>query len=139
MCCVRRYAVSPLPAVPSTHLWHTASLHRLYPACCGGHRERRRSQGTGLAGTEGHIMRKHSPKRQPSGGAQSRRIRTKQTLKLPDSENLYRDIFENANDAIALFSLDGIITTVNRGAERLLGWSREELIGQHIRKVATSA
>jgi PAS domain S-box-containing protein len=84
-------------------------------------------------------MRKQTPKRQPAGGAQPRRVRTKQTSKLPDGETLYRDIFENANDAIALFSLDGIITAVNRGAERLLGWSREELIGQHIRKVATPA
>jgi PAS domain S-box-containing protein len=32
-----------------------------------------------------------------------------------------------------------VILAVNRGAERLLGWSREELIGQHVRKVATPA
>ncbi|MGE0683798.1 MAG: PAS domain S-box protein [Candidatus Binatia bacterium] len=50
---------------------------------------------------------------------------------------MYRDFFENANDACAVFTPDGVILAVNRGAERLLGWSREELIGQHVRKVAT--
>jgi PAS domain S-box-containing protein len=55
------------------------------------------------------------------------------------SEERYRRLFENANDAIATFTVDGIITSVNRGAERLLGYSRAELIGQHVRKVATPA
>jgi PAS domain S-box-containing protein len=58
---------------------------------------------------------------------------------LQESEERYRKLFENANDALATFSLDGTITAVNRAAERLLGWSREELIGQHVRKVATPA
>ena len=56
-----------------------------------------------------------------------------------ESEGRYRSLFENANDAIATFILDGVITIVNRAAERLLGWSREELIGQHVSKVATPA
>src|SRR5262245_55868916 len=56
-----------------------------------------------------------------------------------ESEARYRDIFENANDAIATFTLDGTITSVNRGAERLLGWTREELLGQHYRTVVTPA
>src|SRR5262245_25761238 len=98
----------------------------LCPACCTwwspGTKEE--SGGPAWPVRRGHIMRKHTPKRQPSGGAQSRLGGTRQTPRLPDSETLYRDIFENANDAIALFSLDGIMTAVNRGAERLLGWSR---------------
>src|SRR6059036_1362109 len=56
-----------------------------------------------------------------------------------ESEERYRFLFENANDAIATFTLDGMITSMNRGAELMLGWSREELIGQHVRKVATPA
>lgn len=40
---------------------------------------------------------------------------------------------------IATFTLDGIITGVNRGLEVTLGWFREELIGRHHSKLATAA
>ncbi len=60
-------------------------------------------------------------------------------VELRESQARYRDLSENATDAIATFTLDQTITNVNRGAEVLLGWSREELIGQHVRKVATPA
>lgn len=53
------------------------------------------------------------------------------------TEENYRELFENANDAIATFTVEGIIQRVNRGAERLLGWNREELIGQSYHKVLT--
>ncbi|TMA54952.1 MAG: PAS domain S-box protein, partial [Deltaproteobacteria bacterium] len=33
-----------------------------------------------------------------------------------ESEERYRFLFENANDAIATFTLDGMITSMNRGA-----------------------
>src|SRR5215510_6211676 len=39
---------------------------------------------------------------------------------LQESEERYRNLFENANDGIATFTLDGIITSVNRGGEWLL-------------------
>jgi|GEM_PF-2594418 len=58
---------------------------------------------------------------------------------LRESEERYRSLFENANDAIATFTLDNVITSVNRGAERLLGWSRDELIGQPAGKVASAS
>jgi len=58
---------------------------------------------------------------------------------LRDSQDRYRALSENATDIIATLTLDQIITNVNRGAEVLLGWSREELIGQHVHKVATPA
>src|SRR6185369_13154246 len=51
----------------------------------------------------------------------------------------YREFFENANDALALFNPDGTIALVNRAAERLLGYTRTELLGQHYRKVVTKA
>jgi PAS domain S-box-containing protein len=61
------------------------------------------------------------------------------TAALPESDARYRLLFENANDMIATFTLEGIITSVNRGLEVALGWSREELIGQHYCKLATPA
>jgi PAS domain S-box-containing protein len=53
------------------------------------------------------------------------------------SEARYRGLFENSNDAMAMITLDGVFTGVNRAMEAMLGWSREELIGCHYSKVAT--
>jgi PAS domain S-box-containing protein len=55
------------------------------------------------------------------------------------SENRYRDLFENAGDLIAILTVDGIITDVNRGAEVLLGRSPKEEIGKHFRDFLTPA
>ena len=65
----------------------------------------------------------------------------KEALKeaLKESERRYHNLFENANDAIATLSRDGKITSVNRGAERMLGWPRSELIGEHYSKIVTPA
>ena len=53
-----------------------------------------------------------------------------QTGLLPQSEEHYRTIFENANDAIAFIALDGTITSINRSAERLTGLPRAQIIGR---------
>jgi PAS domain S-box-containing protein len=55
------------------------------------------------------------------------------------SEGRCRDLFENASDAIVSFTTEGIVTEVNRGLETLLGWSRQELVGQHFRRILTPA
>src|SRR6267142_4914577 len=56
---------------------------------------------------------------------------------LQQSEEQYRQLFESANDEIISLTLDGIITTTNRGAEVLLGWSPEERVGRHYREFLT--
>lgn len=53
------------------------------------------------------------------------------------SESRARDLFENASDAIVSFTTEGIVNDVNRGLASLLGWSRQELVGQHFRRILT--
>lgn len=84
-------------------------------------------------------MDKHTQQRSHPRSARAAAARKRATPAFWESATLYREVFENANDAIALFDLRGTILKVNRGAERLLGWSRAELSGQHVRKVATPA
>ena len=58
---------------------------------------------------------------------------------LRESEARYRNLYENSNDPMASTTLDGRFTSVNGAMEALLGWSRDELIGQSRDMVATPA
>ncbi|MCX7912051.1 MAG: PAS domain S-box protein [Dehalococcoidales bacterium] len=51
------------------------------------------------------------------------------------SEASFRYLFENAHDAILIHDLDGNIITVNKAAERLTGYSRDELKRMNIRSI----
>lgn len=53
---------------------------------------------------------------------------------LEATRHRYRDIIEHSADAIISMDNDRIITSWNRGAEEMLGWAREEIIGESIRK-----
>ncbi|MEW6297771.1 MAG: PAS domain S-box protein, partial [Thermodesulfobacteriota bacterium] len=55
------------------------------------------------------------------------------------SEERYRNLFENATDAIMSCTREGVVTDVNRGLERMLGWSRDEVVGQPYHKLFTPA
>jgi PAS domain S-box-containing protein len=50
---------------------------------------------------------------------------------LRDSEERYRDLFENANDVIYTLDLTGHITSVNKRAEQAFGYVREECLGRN--------
>ena len=47
------------------------------------------------------------------------------------SEERYRELFESARDAIYVHDLEGKYVSVNRAAEKLSGYSRDEIIGKH--------
>ena len=66
-------------------------------------------------------------------------IRQHAEAALRESATQYRELFEHAGDAIAIFTLDGTITDVNRAVIHLLGWSREEIVGQPYGKFTTPA
>ncbi len=48
-----------------------------------------------------------------------------------DSETSYRGIFDSVAEAIYIQSKDGTFLDVNRGAEKMYGYTRDELIGQN--------
>lgn len=48
------------------------------------------------------------------------------------SEKNYREIFENASDAIWIHDLDGRIIAFNNALERLTGYERDDLIGENV-------
>jgi len=50
---------------------------------------------------------------------------------LRQSEERYRELFENARDAMYVHDLDGTYTSINHAAEKLTGYSREEIVGHH--------
>jgi len=52
----------------------------------------------------------------------------KQTGQLRASEVLYKNLFEQSNDAIFIHTLDGRMVNVNSRAEELLGYTKEELM-----------
>ena len=50
---------------------------------------------------------------------------------LRESEERYRELFENAKDAMYVHDLEGTYIRVNRAAEELSGYSREEIVGHN--------
>jgi len=50
---------------------------------------------------------------------------------LREAEQKYRELFENAKDAMYVHDLEGRYVSVNRAAEELSGYSREEILGKH--------
>lgn len=56
------------------------------------------------------------------------------TEQLKVSEQRYRELFENAHDAIWVNNMQGTILMANKACEKLIGYTRDELIGVNINK-----
>ncbi len=48
------------------------------------------------------------------------------------AENKYRNLFDNANDAIITTDIQDCVTSWNRSAEKLFGWEAQEVMGKKL-------
>ena len=54
---------------------------------------------------------------------------------LRQSEERYRELFENANDIVYTHDLEGVVTSMNLAGERISGYKREEMVGLHVHEL----
>lgn len=51
------------------------------------------------------------------------------------AEEKYRNLFNNANDAIILHDIECRVTSWNHAAEKIFGWTSNEVTGKHLLKI----
>src|SRR5918911_888844 len=59
-------------------------------------------------------------------------------LALRASEQMYRDLVENASDLIYVIDLQGNFTPINRAAQRISGYTRAEALRMNIAQLVAS-
>ena len=59
-------------------------------------------------------------------------MKEQQSATMPVNDNLYQWIIDSTDDAIFSNDLNGIVTSWNKAAEKIFGYSAEEIISKHI-------
>jgi len=90
--------------------------------CVGSEELKRFEQKTGLK------------KSRPSHDAFKKRTRrpVRTDADFWESEEIYRVLFEDANDGILLIDTEGKVIEANEANERIYGWTREEIVGKNV-------
>ncbi|HEY7783268.1 MAG TPA: PAS domain S-box protein [Pyrinomonadaceae bacterium] len=82
-----------------------------------------------------HLIYRHGRPVAVQGIARDTTSRLEAESALKDSEERYRELFENANDIVYTHDLKGNFTSLNRTGERITGYSREEASRMNISQV----
>jgi PAS domain S-box-containing protein len=95
------------------------------------------------AGATDYVVKSHLERLVPVVGRALRerdeqRQRRQAEAALLRAEARYRDLFENANDMIYTRDLDGNFTSVNAMAERITGYTRDELMAMNISRIVAA-
>jgi PAS domain S-box-containing protein len=79
------------------------------------------------------VIRDITEKKQAREALRKAEIRSQASIR--ESEERYRELFENANDIIYTHDLQGNFTSLNRSGERITGYSREETVLMNVADV----
>jgi PAS domain S-box-containing protein len=104
---------------------------------CSGGRSSLEFDIVGLTGTRRHMETHAAPLRNPYGATMQLAVSHDITERshAERTKALLAAIVDTSDDAIVSKNLQGVITSWNKGAERIFGYSAEEAIGQSIRLI----
>jgi len=64
--------------------------------------------------------------------------RTRNEIAIRQSERRFHELFENAKDILFTLDLEGNVTSLNKSAEEVMGWSRSEALQLNIKSLVAS-